>query len=138
MKRYRDLRVVVFVLSVILLLWSNLAGADTNRHTIVTSGSYNSDGTEYTIKAKGKDYYTHETHSGDWECNDLSNEDGIRLCDCWVKYYFKVPAYMYDQKLIEKFRVKVKVDRVDWATGSGYATAPRLYCYNFENTGWNY
>ncbi|MEK7814253.1 MAG: peptidase inhibitor family I36 protein, partial [Candidatus Desantisbacteria bacterium] len=90
------------------------------------------------MKARGKDYYTHQTHDGDWECGDLPGEDGIRLSDAGVKYYFKVPAYMYDQKLIEKFRVKIKVDKVDWATGSGFATAPRLYCYDFEYGEFDY
>ncbi|MBM3239117.1 T9SS type A sorting domain-containing protein [Candidatus Poribacteria bacterium] len=113
------------------------AGEDCSRGIIVTSGSYTAD-KEYTMKARGKDYYCHETHDGDWLAGDLPNEDGIRLADCWVKYIFKVPANFYDQRLIQEFRVKMEYDNVDFAdVGGNDNTPPKFYCYDRQYSEWD-
>ena len=101
--------------------------ADTNRHVVITEGRH--EGNEYVMEAKGRDYYTHETHSGDWKCADLPGEPGVRLVDAWVKYYFKVPSWMYGDRQIKKIGVMVEYDKVDYADSGGSENAPpRMYC----------
>ena len=98
---------LTFFVSMILAPEFNQVFADTNRHIIISDGKLDSG--RFTMKAGGREYFTHETHGGDWHVGDIDGTK-VRVWDAWVKYIFKVPAYMYDNKLITKFAVKVQYD----------------------------
>ena len=109
--------------------------ADTNRHIIIDDGKLESG--KFTMKAHGDEYYTHATHTGDWHVDDIDGTK-LRVSDAWVKYIFKVPAYMYDKRLLNKFTVKVQYDKVDKGDCGGSENCPpKLYCYNREDNKWD-
>lgn len=53
-----------------------------------------------------------------------------------MKYAFKVPDDMYNHRLIQRLRVKVKYDESDWASdnsgAAGDAWASKFYVYRFD------
>ena len=130
---------LTFFVSMTVVPEFNQVFAGTGRHIIIDDGNLDSAGGKFTMKAHGDEYYTHETHSGDWMVKDIDGTK-LRLADAWVKYYFKVPAYMYDNKLITKFTVKVQYDRVDKGDcgGGSENCPPKLYCYDRQHDDWDH
>ncbi|MFH1897297.1 MAG: hypothetical protein ABH886_03540, partial [Candidatus Desantisbacteria bacterium] len=108
--------------------------ADTDRHKIIDSGTYtNSSCTEYTLSATGQEYYTHvDLADEDGRVNDISGENAINVEGAYVIYYFEVPADMYDNRLIEQFRIKIGYDNVTYANVDGEIDngPPEFDCFN--------
>jgi len=105
---------------------------------VITSGEYNNDRTQYTMKAWGSNYHSYGAHGGDPWFFVIDNTS-FRLSDAWVKYVFQVPAELYDHQLIEKFTVKLKYDRTDWGDKKSGSEnlPPTLQCYDRENSHWD-
>jgi len=111
------------------------AGVDT-RGTVITGGSPQSNGT-YRMRAYGVEYYSHETHSDDWQVDDI---DGtwVRVNDAWVKYVFTVPRELYEHRLITRVVLTVRHDRTDagcnriWRTCDDAARRVTAHVYNFK------
>ncbi len=128
----------LYIISAVIGAEWNQALAEDVHGAIITSGEYISD-TEYRMKAWGKDIFSHETHSGDWEARTIDGTS-FRLADAWAKYYFKIPAELYDERQIVSFRVEVSYDNVDYAdvNGGNENAPPNLLCYDWENNNFDF
>lgn len=84
--------ILTFFISMNIVPEFNQVFADPNRHIIIDDGEL--DGGKFAMTAGGTEYYTHSTGSGDWYADDKDHI--LDLHDSRVEYYFKVPAYMYD------------------------------------------
>ena len=80
---------------------SPTAAGTVTRGTVITSGTYETS-TRYRMHAYGIEYYSHETHTGDWKVEDLTTS--VRINDAWVKYTFQIPDELYDHRLIYKIK----------------------------------
>ncbi|MBU0702002.1 T9SS type A sorting domain-containing protein [bacterium] len=111
---------------------ASMVFADMDRHNIITNGIYtNASKTEYTMTAAGKEYYTHVNLADeDGMVTDISG-NAVKIQGADVLYSFQVPDLMYNNRLIEQFRVKITYANATNAVLQDNESGPsEFYCFN--------
>jgi len=141
--RYLLCLTLTFFVSMIVAPEFYQAFAGENVHGVIITDGWYPTSTQFRMSAQGKDRYSHYQGGGDWtaEVVDVSE---FRISGTWVKYLFKVPAELYDHRLIKKIEVAFHYNDVDY--GDSFYPAvfpfdedlkPTFSCWDYDNKEWD-